>query len=91
MVREMVVGQGGGCADGEKGFSWGHEIHGNGVVIDDLPGQGAVKGEVLTGQSDWGGRAKGEGTREGLAFPFPPNSWCVLRSPRRCLPPNGGL
>lgn len=50
------MGQDSGCGDRGKGSSLGCEISGMGVVMDDLPGQAAVKGKVLNGPSGWGGR-----------------------------------
>lgn len=90
-VRDMVVGQGGGCGDREKGVSLRGEIDRMDVAMDDLPEKAAVKVQVLNGQSGWVGRGKGGAARVALARPFPPNSWCVLMSTRHFLPPNGGM
>lgn len=90
-VRDMVVGQGGGCGDREEGVSLRGEIDRMDVAMDDLPEKAAVKVQVLNGQSGWVGRGKGGAARVALARPFPPNSWCVLMSPRHFLPPNGGM
>lgn len=61
------------------------------MAMDGLPEKAAVKVKMLNGQSGWDGRGKGGAARVALVHPCPPNSWCVLMSPRHFLPPNGGI
>ena len=52
-----AAGQGGGCGDTEKESSLGLEILQD-VMMDKLPGNAAMKEEVLKGQSGMGGEGR---------------------------------
>lgn len=72
-VRDMVVGQGGGCGDREKGVSLRGEIDRMDVAMDDLPEKAAVKVQVLNGRSiRLGWERKGGSCQGGISSPLSP-------------------